>query len=77
MKWSMDHVLTWSCGTEFMLTVDLHRLINSDTKHSTADSIVSECTKPEWLQTWPANGPRQTLTSVSLTLKIIPNEKPA
>jgi hypothetical protein len=29
MKWSMDHVLTWCFMTEFMLTVDLHRLINS------------------------------------------------
>jgi hypothetical protein len=26
MKWSRDHVLMWCVMTEFMLTVDLHRL---------------------------------------------------
>jgi hypothetical protein len=30
MKWSMDHVLTWCFMTEFVLTVDLYRLINTE-----------------------------------------------
>jgi hypothetical protein len=80
MKWSRDHVLTWYFMTEFMLTVDLHRFINSywvyievirhQTQHSRLYSYWI-CTKfqvnsPSDYKRCPANGPKWTLISVIL-----------
>jgi hypothetical protein len=79
MKWSMDHVLTWCFMTEFVLTVDLYRLINScwvymevrqQSQNCRLYTVVSDRYKvsgrPSGYKTCPTNRPRWTLTSVTL-----------